>query len=194
VAGDFDQQRHVWAEVVEKVVRLLPEGETVGGGAYSWLDVGCGNGGLVFTAAEYGFQAIGLDIREEAVANIKALGYDAFCGNVLSTSLDCEVDVVSLADVLEHFSFPVPVVKRVHQLLKPSGILMVSCPNMECVTWKAMDREGRNPYWSELEHHHNFTRSLLTKVLAGSGFQPLGYGVSKSYKACMQIYARKSEE
>ena len=192
VSGNLDQQRAIWSEVVERVIQFLPCKELAPRGAPSWLDIGCGNGGLVFTAAEFGFQAIGLDTREEAVTRIQALGYTAYCGSVTTVSVNPKVDAVSMADVVEHLPYPVEVLQRVSaDLLKPAGVLMVSCPNRDCVTWKDMDRKGTNPYWAEMEHYHNFTRSRLAALLEQCGFKVVGYGVSKRYKACMELYAQK---
>ena len=36
-----------------------------------WLDVGFGNGSLLFTAQEYSFQPVGLDLRKSNVEDLK---------------------------------------------------------------------------------------------------------------------------
>lgn len=187
--GDFDQQRFVWSRVVESVVACLPPG---GENARRWLDVGCGNGALVFTAAEYGFAAVGLDARAEAVDALAGLGYRAVQGDLMTVELDPPYDVISLADVVEHIPYPPQALARVRQLLGEGGLVFLSCPNSECASWRALDRAGSNPYWIELEHLHNFSRSRLVALLRQCGFEPLRYGVSQRYKACMELVARKS--
>jgi protein O-GlcNAc transferase len=44
---NFEQQRNLSANMVAKVAQYVSAG--------SWLDVGCGNGSLLFTAEEWGF-------------------------------------------------------------------------------------------------------------------------------------------
>lgn len=56
-----EQARYVSARLVQIVAR--ERGSFDG----RWLDVGCGNGSLVATAAEFGYLACGLDTRQEPV-------------------------------------------------------------------------------------------------------------------------------
>ena len=58
---DIENQRFIWARVIEAVSGLR---SSLAG---RWLDVGFGNGSLVTTAAEFGYEVVGLDLREESV-------------------------------------------------------------------------------------------------------------------------------
>ena len=62
-----EQARAMSAPIVERVseVRGSQEGR--------WLDVGCGNGSLFTTAAEFGYAAEGIDVRSDAVATLQSL-------------------------------------------------------------------------------------------------------------------------
>ena len=51
VGFQVEQQRAISARMIEKIIPLKSSG--------AWLDVGFGNGSLLFTAQEYGFHAIG---------------------------------------------------------------------------------------------------------------------------------------
>ncbi len=189
--GDWDQQRFTWAPVVERVLRTLPNQDALFDGGLSWMDIGCGNGGLVFTAAEFGFATIGVDTRHEAVKRIGDMGYAALQGDLMSIDMAQPVDVISMADVLEHIPYPAAALQRVHQLLDAQGVVFISCPNSDSVSWKEMDRTHSNPYWAELEHYHNFSRDSLTALLRRCGFRPVSFYVSLRYKACMEIMAVK---
>lgn len=187
--GDADPQRFVWSRVVERVLAALPAAPRLFAGGLSWLDVGCGAGGLVYTAAEYGFAATGLDARAEAADALRALGCQAITGDLMDAPLAGPYTVISLADVLEHLPDPVAALRRVRGLIAEDGALFVSCPNMDCASWRALDANRRNPYWGEIEHLHNFSRARLMALLAATGFTPVRYGVSQRYKACMEIIA-----
>lgn len=191
--GDLDSQRMLWSPVVERVVRALPDQSRNSEGAPClWLDVGCGSGGLLFTAEEYGFAAIGIDARIQAVRAVKSLGYRAIASDFLSYSGEPNVRVISMADVLEHMPYPVGALRHAHDLLHAGGVLFVSCPNIETSSWRLMSAKGINPYWAEIEHYHNFSRTGLVWLLRQCGFTPVDYSVSVRYKACMQIIALKS--
>lgn len=99
------------------------------------------------------------------------------------------VDVLSFMDVLEHMPWPVGALAKAYSLVRPGGILALSMPNTQCSSWKAMDAARQNPYWIEIEHHHNFSRDLLYRLLDASGFEPVWYGVSLRYKAGMEVVA-----
>ncbi len=193
VAGlNLDLERTRWAPSVERVQLHLEQPAWAVDQAV-WLDIGCGSGGLVVTAAEFGFSAIGLDARPAAVEHLRVLGYTAEVGDLTDLEVSDPVDVVSLADVLEHVPYPRTALQRVHLALQPHGLVMVSCPNLDCGSWRKSNADGTNPYWAEIEHHHNFSPASLMRLLAEERFQPLSYHISTRYKSCMEIIARRIE-
>lgn len=117
-----------------------------------WLDVGFGNGSLLFTAQEYGFTPLGLDVRAQNVKALSALGIEAHCKDLSDLSLDAACSVISMADVLEHAPYPKKTLQTARRLLSAGGVLFVSMPNMKSMLWKAMDQQRANPYRAEIEH------------------------------------------
>jgi SAM-dependent methyltransferase len=191
--GDLNQQRLLWEPVIQRVLQALPDRTAIFNDARtSWLDVGCGSGGLVFTAEEFGFSATGLDLREEAVRRIRDLGYQAQQGDLLSIQSAVPINVISMADLLEHTPYPVAVLRRAHELLDAKGVLYISCPNRESSSWLQMNINKANPYWCEIEHYHNFSRKSLMWLLRQCGFVPVSYAVSNRYVSCMEIVAVKA--
>ena len=188
---NLDLERARWSPSVERIQQQLGQPAWAVDEAV-WLDIGCGGGGLVITAAEYGFTAIGLDTRSAAVEHLRELGYSAEVGDLAALDVSDPVQVISLADVLEHVPYPRNALKRVYSALRPQGLVMISCPNLDCGSWRKSNAGGANPYWSEIEHHHNFSRASLMRLLAEEGFQPLSYHVSTRYKSCMEIIARRA--
>ncbi len=162
-------------------------GRLPGGG---WLDVGFGNGSLLFTAEEYGFKGVGLDLRPDTVAFMNHLGVEAHCGEIANHLYGYGASVISMADVLEHMPYPKAALKAAHMLMEPNGVLFVSMPNMGSLLWREMTDQNVNPYWLEIEHYHNFSRERLYALLKETGFQPLRFGVSLRYRACMEVTAR----
>jgi SAM-dependent methyltransferase len=171
------------AKIVEDVSRV--RGRWTG----RWLEVGFGNGALLTTAAEFGYEAVGLDLRAEGVRRMRSLGFDARCMNLTEVDAREPFDVLSMADVLEHMPFPKLALLHARQLLSPGGVLFVSMPNMDSFAWQQLEREGKNPYWGELEHFHNFGRRRLYALLEETGFSPCRYGISQRYLACMEVTA-----
>lgn len=181
--GDAAVQRLISARIIEKVQSFL-------GRTGSWLDVGCGNGSLIFTADEFGFDARGIDLRKDAVNAVMELGYIALCETIEHTAERSLIkfDVVSMADLLEHTPFPKVTLAAAKHALGDDGLLYVSCPNSDTATWKMFGDD--NPYWTEIEHFHNFSRARLTELLRECGFEVLHYGVSERYMSGMELICR----
>jgi SAM-dependent methyltransferase len=178
----FEQQRMVSARMVEGVARYIKSG--------FWLDVGFGNGSLLFTAEEWGFTPVGLDLRPSSVEAMKKLGIEAYCLDIAALDEPEHFSVVSMADVLEHMPFPKDGLAAARRLLRPEGILLVSMPNYDCMAWRLLDSINANPYWGELEHYHNFSRARLYALMRDFGFEPICYRVSERYRVCMEVIAR----
>ena len=88
--------------------------------------------------------------------------------------------------------FPKPALEHARRLLAPEGLLFLSMPNKDTVSWRVLERERRNPYLIEIEHYHNFSRGRLYDLLAETGFLPVWYGVSQRYLCGMEVIARRT--
>lgn len=184
VGQDYERQRLVAARMIDKVLPLVDRGR--------WLDVGFGNAALLMTAQEYGFVPVGCDTRQASVEALRAFGFEAYAQELSQLQLAQPADVISLADVLEHMPFPKEGLAAVRERLAPGGVMLISMPNSESAVWRILNRTNTNPYWGEVEHYHNFSRSRLYALLQECGFEPVRYGVSERYRACMEVIARKS--
>ena len=185
---ELETARHVAARIVSSL------GSVRGRLGGRWLDVGFGNGALLATAAEFGHDAMGIDVRPAVVTAMRSLGYPARCVEFTDFHDEEGFDVISMADVLEHMPFPRQALRHADELLKPGGAVFISMPNMDCLIWKLMDRHESNPYWAELEHCHNFTRERLYRLLREVRFDPCHYAVNARYLAGMEVIARKPGE
>ncbi|WP_144728447.1 class I SAM-dependent methyltransferase [Extensimonas perlucida] len=185
-----DAKRATWVPVVEKVIRALGGYQVCfAGSSPVWVDVGCGDGTLTMTAADYGFAAVGLDARQETVSRIRQLGFRAEQGDFMKMKFEGQLDVLSMMDVLEHIPYPRDALRKAAQLLRPGGVIVISLPDLTCSSWKVMDAAKANPYWIEIEHHHNFSRQRLVALLKECGFDIADFSVPHRYKAQMEIYA-----
>jgi protein O-GlcNAc transferase len=183
IGGDMEAYRLISARMVNRVLSVREGG--------TWLDVGFGAGHLLFAAAEFGFRAVGCDLRRAAVESVRMLGIEAYCCDIVDLTADSLVSVVSMADVLEHIPYPKTALVAANRLLEPGGALLVSMPNFDTTVWRILDIGGVNPYWAEIEHYHNFSRRRLYELLAETGFEVVSYGVSERYRTCMEVLARK---
>lgn len=183
----FDPAKHrlFSARMIEKVLPHTAEGH--------WLDIGFGNGSLLLTAEEYGFLPVGIDLRKDNVEALRDLGVEAHSIDLAEFIQPSRFRVVSMCDVLEHMPYPGASLKLVHALLDSNGMLFLSMPNMDSFLWRILNTSHVNPYWSELEHYHNFGKQRLYRLLRDHGFEPIRYGISERYRVCMEIIAQKMD-
>lgn len=180
------RRRKISGRIVARVARHMPTGE--------WLDVGTGNGSLLFTAAEWGYDTIGMDRRIDTVERLLKLGHKAFWNDV-ETLEDVEgaerFSVVSLAGGLPRTPYPKRALAAAHRLLRRGGVLFLSMPNMDTIEWRILDAMGANPFWGEIEHHHNFTRARVVTLLEQQGFRVADYAVGEEDPSVMELIAIK---
>jgi predicted O-linked N-acetylglucosamine transferase (SPINDLY family)/2-polyprenyl-3-methyl-5-hydroxy-6-metoxy-1,4-benzoquinol methylase len=187
----LEAQRAAWAPVVDKVVGLLGGYRTVLNGAArpTWVDVGCGDGTLIMTATDSGIAAIGLETRAAAVAKIQSLGLNTLQHDYLPLNFEITPDVLSMMDVLEQIPFPREALRKAARVLRPGGVLVVSTADMGASSWRAMEAQQVNPYWTDPERLHNFNRDQLVALLRDCGFEIADFAIPKRAMAQMEIYA-----
>ena len=110
------------------------------------VDLGCNVGNLSIWLGERGIdprrlKVVGIDIASPAasVARRRGLAVAVATGGALPLKSD-SVDAVAMMEVLEHCVHPENVLKEVHRVLKPSGILALSTPNAACEPWVRDER------------------------------------------------------
>ena len=157
----------------------------------AWLDVGFGNGSLLFTAAEWGFEPVGLDARADQVAGLHQLGLEAHRGTLESFDPPGRFGVVSLDDQLPRMADPARALAAAHRLLQPERLLLLSLPNMDAMAFNLLHAHSANPHWSEITHYHMFGRARLYALLREQGFQPLEYQVNAQLRIGMDVIARR---
>jgi SAM-dependent methyltransferase len=127
------------------------------------LDVGCGSAWLAEHFSDY----TGIDGSLEAVAAAAAKGRTIVHGDVDEPLPfeDSSFDGVVLKDLLEHVADPVSLVREVHRVLRPAGLVFASSPDAQ--RW----------VWDDYTHRRPFTRKAFGRLFADQGFhvETLGY-------------------
>jgi len=149
----------------------------------SLLDIGCAQGFFLFSASEAGYTTKGIEISQDAAEYaIREFGLDVeakpFEGLRFSEN---SFDVVTLWQVLEHVPFPLMVLKEVHRILKPGGLVIASTPNIEGIPAKIL----RKKWWDIKRLHINqFTTKTLADILQNAGFKKMS---SVSYRGFVSL-------
>ena len=154
------------------------------------IDIGCGNGALVWWLQQKGFQKVtGIDASEEQIS----AGTDLGVPNLIKVCVFSylresarDIDLVVARDVLEHFQKPEAheLCQLIAKVLRPSGRFLVQVPNAESPFF------GRIRY-GDLTHEIAYCVSSLNQLLRMSGFagvrcfpvRPAGLG----FKSCIRF-------
>jgi 2-polyprenyl-3-methyl-5-hydroxy-6-metoxy-1,4-benzoquinol methylase len=134
------------------------------------LDIGCAQGFFLFSASQAGYTAKGIEISKDAAEYAIrefGLGVEAKPFEQIQFP-ENHFDVVTLWQVLEHVPYPLTILKEVHRILKPGGLLVVSTPNIEGIPAKIL----RKKWWDIKRLHINqFTTKTLMDILQNGGFK-----------------------
>lgn len=96
------------------------------------LEVGAGLGYFTYALRRAGYDAIGIDVSEEAVSRARSrFGKFYLRESVESYSVgsDEKFDAIVMVEVIEHLENPVSVVESALRLLAPGGSLIATTPN-----------------------------------------------------------------
>jgi SAM-dependent methyltransferase len=176
-AEGFNPEGGLGPETRSLLAGVLPKGSRI-------VDVGCGDGGgLGRWARKRGFEYLGLDISEAALAKARELGLTVErIEDAASLPLrDGEAGAVTCLEVLEHLLNPMDAVLEIKRVLAPGGVLVATVPNAAYwVRRVELGILGRfNPYgdarskdepWRD-PHVRFFTRRTLVGMMRMAGFE-----------------------
>ena len=133
------------------------------------LDVGCNEGrGLVFYSMN-GFSPEGLELNERAAKSARMAGFIVHTKPIEEFQPAKLFDVVVLSNVIEHSLNPKEMLKNVRRILKPEGLLLISCPNSQSWLRCLFRRSWIN--WHVPFHLFHFSSKTLNQLLKSSGFE-----------------------
>jgi ubiquinone/menaquinone biosynthesis C-methylase UbiE len=154
------------------------------------LDVGCGDGSALATAASQngGHRFAGIDWSADALRQARRRSLTVVRAAVSAPGLpvaDDAADVVIMSELIEHLVDPDAAVAEVRRVLRPGGSLLLSTPNLAAWYNRGLLAAGIQPVFSEVSlravfgrpgrvvagHLRLFTRRALTEFLTASGFR-----------------------
>lgn len=123
------------------------------------LDVGCGAGDYLAILRHAGWDPVGIDFDEKAVAMARLKGIDATVGDLAGAGFATNsFDAVTMMNVIEHLPAPDAVFAECCRILRPGGRLVMMTPNID-----ALGHEAFGPDWRGLEiPRHLFLYSART--------------------------------
>lgn len=111
--------------IVKNILQLLPA-EHHG----TSIDLCCGTGRLTYELAQYGYQAIGVDIADAHIGKDNSLAQRFIVADVSLTPIANDTaTLVTFIDSLQYFEDPNTMIAETARLLDEGGYLIMSCQN-----------------------------------------------------------------
>jgi ubiquinone/menaquinone biosynthesis C-methylase UbiE len=175
---------------VEAIMHSVCDGDSV-------LDVGCGNGHLLYQLRNKFERLIGLEYSahrlEQAKLNLVDFAFEPVLGSAedMNTIKSSSIDCVVSADTIEHIPDVYAAANELFRVLRPGGFLVINTPNIAFLKKRILLLLGRFPSTSQPNeglgsdilfdggHLHYFTYRSLSLLLEKAGFAVearVGYG------------------
>jgi 2-polyprenyl-3-methyl-5-hydroxy-6-metoxy-1,4-benzoquinol methylase len=133
------------------------------------LEIGCGAGAMLETMASRGWQAVGVDFDQSAVAIARSRGRSVHPGGVFEQNFpDESFDAIVMNHVIEHVSAPRELLTECKRILRKGGALVIITPNPGGFLHWLFGKD-----WRGLEpprHLHLFSLAALSKLASAAGF------------------------
>ncbi len=152
--------------------KLVGQGQTV-------LDVGCGEGFFAEQLKQEDNRIVGVDALSEPKVKVFERYFQQNINDGLGaipTRLNGQqFSRVVLADILEHLTTPEKVLSDVHAVLSPTGLVLISLPNVVNLTIRLSVLLGRFNYTErgilDKTHVRFFTRKTARQFLEQNGYE-----------------------
>lgn len=159
---------------IEKTLSLIGSGKRV-------LDVGCCDGSITLRIKKLGNEVVGIDISEKAVRRARKKGLEVYVVDLNNEAIPKNLgkfDVVVAAEILEHIFDTDGFLKKLRDVLKPQGYLILTTPNLAGIGARLQLLFGRKPWMIEDSikgnvsgHIRYFTLATLVGILQRNGFK-----------------------
>lgn len=99
------------------------------------LDLGCGDGTVLWLARRDGWDVHGVELFPEQTRLVReTLGLEVGTSDIMTyEGTDAAWDCVVLTHVLEHLADPVAALGKIRHLLKPGGVGVLEFPNIDAL-------------------------------------------------------------
>ena len=168
----FDARKdHQYLGRNDSVVEMVPDA------AITILDIGCGCGGTAADLRRLGKIVDGVTWSESEAAEAAGACRNVVVADVsagLPDAVAGPYDAVICSHLLEHIAYPQKLLKDVHRVLKPGGVLIVAIPNV--LFWEDRLRllagvwEYQQSGTFDYTHVRWYTAESMRRLLAEYGF------------------------
>jgi SAM-dependent methyltransferase len=133
------------------------------------LDIGTAGGAFLEAAAQFGYDAFGMEPSKYLVEQGRLRGLKVEQGTIDDHGFEpSSFDLICLWDVLEHLTDPKAALQEVARLLKPGGVVLINYPDIGTLQAKVA---GRRFWWLLSVHLQHFDRRSIRDICSRVGLE-----------------------
>lgn len=160
------ESKHFWFRTRNRVIATLTEQITQNwNDGYRVLEVGCGTGNVlrVLEQACPRGRVFGMDLFAEGIAFARTrTSCPLVQGDIEQPGWGVKFDLIGVFDVVEHLADDLQILRSLHSMLKPGGVLLLTVPAHQSL-WS---------YFDEVAHHcRRYEPGDLRVKLNQSGYE-----------------------
>lgn len=140
------------------------------------LDVGCGNGQMMYWAKNRGIESRGVELNKRTADRAIEYGFEVFNGFLEEAPFEKKsFDFVFLGEIIEHVNNPIQFIKDCASFLKEGGLVGITTPNIDCAWSKTtfLFYKIFGIPWSSVTppyHLFQFSPANLDRMMKSLGF------------------------
>lgn len=152
-------------KLIRDIKNIMPPPATI-------VDIGCDRAAFLDEARRYGYGVMGVEPSESARRDALGIGIPVYASlEELQHTVQQGVDAVCMWHSLEHVANPPAMLRSLHELLNPKGIIAIRVPDFASV-WSSLLRQ--HWIWFQPQNHsYHFSLPSLGTLLERSGFELL---------------------
>ncbi|MFT6244125.1 MAG: SAM-dependent methyltransferase [Salibacteraceae bacterium] len=133
------------------------------------LEIGCARGEFLTEMKKRGWDALGVEISEDAGKIANDNGIETFVGVFADYEPPLKLDAICMYQTLEHVPDPKEIIVKAFNDLNPGGIFVVEVPNIECFEQK-FSKTRKHLSYDLPRHLSHFSPNFLKAEFAKAGF------------------------
>lgn len=157
-----------------------------------YADVGTGLGGILDLVKDDVKEAHAVEPQRNARNMLTGLGYRSHASTADLAASGTRCDVVTLFHVFEHLVEPLAELERIHEALRPGGVVVIEVPHARDALLSLYDLDAfkRFTFWSE--HLVLHTHASLDRYLEKAGFSSIHVRGIQRYPLANHLYWLKA--
>ncbi len=178
-ADAYSHKDDAYFQVTQQDVLRLVQGS-----ANRVLEIGCAEGhtGALLKASGRASEVHGVELMPDVAERARARLDSVLTGDLETLTLPFQpgyFDYLLALDTLEHLTRPESVLRRLKPLLKPSGVVIASVPNMRHIrlVWQLVvrgDWQYADSGPMDRTHYRFFTKKSFARLFTETGFEVTG--------------------